>query len=484
MPIPRRDCRSRWIPRSARLACVGLSLCAWLATGGARAAAATASPAAVDVTALRDGPQIQEFVIGVRSLERSLGAFTDVLRWRVLERGRADASVARAWGLPVDTPIQQALVGNAASRYGFVRLVEIGVAQRLPVRPGARWWDTGGMFNLNVLVRDLDATVDGLRMLGWTARSEPAAYGQEGSVRGRSMIMVGPDDLVLSFQQRLSPPLTGWPPFEGASHIEVGYQVVRDLDAWLALYTTQLGLPLDGRVRTDRNPRPIGPNAFGLPENAVGWTDSRQANVALRRDHEQSFGVRQFSRATGQDFSARARPPNLGITNVRIPVANLVALRARLVAAGIEIASDLQVVRLSPYGTVRALNVRSPGGSGLWLELFEPGAEPMSETELREFTRRGRFATWRRFNNELAGSTWWYPDGSARLQWNSGESAERGTWTIKGNTVCTAWARLRSNRELCVQHYRLHDDVTQSFRVEGGGPDGVYAWHSAGEGMP
>ncbi len=435
---------------------------------------------AMDPAALRAGPQLQEFVIGVRSLERSLPAFTDVLGWRVFERGRADASVARAWNLPVNTRIEQALVGNPASQYGFVRLVEIDAPNRVVIRPGARWWDTGGMFNLNVLVRDLGRTVEGLRALGWTATSEPATYGRPGGANGRSMIMIGLDDLVLSFQQRIAPELTGWPAFERTGHIEVGYQVVRDIDAWLAFYTRQLQLPLSGPVRIDRNPQPIGPNFFGLPDNAVGFTDGRQANVALRVGHEQSFGVRQFSRATGQDFASRARPPNLGITNVRIPVPDLAALRTRLVNARADIAADMQVVRLSPYGTVRALNVRSPGGSGQWLELFEPGAEPMTEVELREFTRAGRVATWTRFNNELAGSVWWFPDGTARVKWDAGNLDERGTWTIKGNAVCTAWTRLRSNRELCVHHYRLFDDTTQSFRVDGGGPDGIYAWRAAG----
>jgi hypothetical protein len=445
-------------------------------SGGVAAARAADAPAPEAGT----GPQIQEFVIGVADLERSLPAFTTALKWRVFERGRADATVARLWGLPVGTRIEQALVGNANSRYGHVRLAQIDLPGRVPIRPGARWWDTGGMLNMNVLVRDLDATVAALRALGWTTNSMPSSYGREGAASGRSMIMIGPDDLVLSFQQRISPPLTGWPPFEGAGHIEIGYQVVRDLDAWYAFYTGLLGFVPSGPIRTDRNPKPIGPNIFGLPYDAVGLTDGRQANVLLRPGHEQSFGVRQFARSTGEDFAARARPPNLGITSVRVPMKDLAGLRERLRRAGAEFAADLQVVALAPYGTVRALAVRSPGGSGLWLELFEPGASPMTETELREFTRRGRFATWTRFNNELTGSVWWFPDGSARVKWDAGNLDERGTWTVRGDAVCTAWPRLRSGRELCVKHYRLAGDTTQSFRVDGGGPDGIYDWREPG----
>ena len=44
-----------------------------------------------------------------------------------------------------------------------------------------------------------------------------------------------------------------------------------------------------------------------------------------------------------------------------------------------------------------------------------------------------------------------------------------------GNTVCTAWQGLREGRELCVRHYRLWGEVTQSFRVDGT-PDGSHYW--------
>jgi hypothetical protein len=461
-----------------------LTIACGLLLSGCSDTNAQTAPAAIATVpppmAIDNGPRLQEFVIGVRSLERSLPAFTQALRWRVIERGRVDATVARAWNLPVDTAMEQALVGSPASPYGHVRLVQIDVPGREPIRPGARWWDTGGMFNLNVLVRDLDATIAGLRALGWTATGEPASYARPGGVSGRSMIMVGPDDLVLSFQQRIAPVLSGWPAFEGASHIEVGYQIVRDLDAWLTLYTGALQLPLSGAVRTDFSARPIGINAYGLPESAVGFTDGRQANISLRSGHEQSFGVRQFTRASGRDFSLRARPPNLGITSVRMPVPNLALVRDRLRAASMEFVSDTQIVRLSSTEAVQLLIVRSPGGSGLWLELFAPDPGPMSESELREFTREGRSGTWTRFNNQLTGSIWWFPDGTARVKWDAGNLDERGTWAIKGNAVCTAWTRLRNNRELCVHHHRLGQDRTQSFRVGDGGPDGVHLWQAAG----
>ena len=344
------------------------------------------------------GGRIQEFVVSVSNIERTRAAFTDVLKWRVIEQGKTDPSVSRLWSLDVDTPIKQVLVGNAESKYGYVRLVEIDRPDRQIIRPGGRWWDTGGMFNFNVLVRNLDATIAGLRQLGWTSAALPEIYERPGNVRGKSMIMIGPDDIVVSFQERQSPPLQGWPPFDGASHIEVGYQVVTDVARWFEFYTGTLGFPAVGGIRDSKSDKPLGQNSYGLPHNLVGVMDGRQANIRPRDKMEQSLGARQFPNAEGHDFSDRARPPNLGIISARLPVPDILAMREKLMAAKADIVSDLQVVKLSPYGDVRALAVRSPGGSGFWLELFQPGAKPMTESELKTFTKNGRFSTWIRFN--------------------------------------------------------------------------------------
>ena len=332
------------------------------------------------------GSQIQEFVISVSDLERTLPAFTEVLRWEVLHRGPADPTVARSWGLDVDTVIEEVLIGNGASDRGFVRLVQIqGVEQEL-IRPGARWWDTGGMMNFNVLVKDLDATVAGLRAHGWHGISLPSTYQRGEAVRGKSMIMIGPDDVMMSFQERQAPPLRGWPPFDGATHIEVGYQIVTDIDAWRDFHTDVLGL-FAHDISERRSSEPVGPNDYGLPHNLVGVADNKQVNVMVPEGGKQSLGARQHLSATGYDFAARAKPPNLGIMTVRLPVPDLLAVAARLKARGIELAAETQIVRMAPYGTVRSLAVRAPGGSGLWLELFEPGAEPASRAELQAFLK-------------------------------------------------------------------------------------------------
>ena len=164
---------------------------------------------------------------------------------------------------------------------------------------------------------------------------------------------------------------------------------------------------------------------------------------------------------------------------VRIATPDIEALRSRLVDARIPLSADVQLLRLTwdPLNFVRALAVRVPE-SGVWIEVIQPGARPMSEQELRQFTASDRMSRWTRFNNQLTGSVWWRADGSAHVKWDQGSLDVEGTRTVRGDTMCTAWKGLREGRELCVQHYRLWGEVTQSFRVDGT-PDGIHHWEPA-----
>jgi len=419
------------------------------------------------------GPRIQEFVISVSDLDRTLSAFTEVLNWTVLYRGSPDMTVARVWGLEVETEIDEVLVGNAASDRGFVRLVKIkGVDQRI-IRPGGRWWDTGGLFNLHVLVENLEATVAGLRERGWHGTGLASTDHRGESVRAKSMTMIGPDDVVLSLQDHQAQPVTGRPLTEGTTHVEAGDQIVSDIEAWRAFHTDALGFLADD-VRERRSDEPVGPNDHGLPHNLVGVTDRRQATVMGPQTRERSLGARQQLTAEGYDFSGRANPPNLGLMTVRLAVADVLGLAKRLERKGVPLAAQSQIVRLAPYGTARTLAVRSPGGSGLWLELLEPGAEPAGREELQAFFKDGRFANWTRFNNRLTGTVEHRADGSARVSWQTGLD-EEGIWALEGNAICTAWHRLRDFREQCDHYYRIGDTAYQSFTVSGR-PDGLLYW--------
>ena len=411
--------------------------------------------------------QLQEFVVSVSDIERVLPAFRDVLQWKVLQTGVAGPTVARSWGLPGKTRVNEVLLGNAASRYGYVRLVQITDVTQQAIRPMGRWWDTGGMYNLNVLVKDLDAVEAGLTKQGWHAVGLMDAYEYPGNVRGKSQIMIGPEYVVLSFQQRMSPALTGWPEFTGATHVEVGYQIVNDFDKAQGFWKNIIGLTTrEPRLR--KSAKPVGKNDYGLPHNLIGVEDSRQGGAYPRKGGEQLIGLRQFVSATGYDFSERAKPPNLGIMTLRMPFADIDPILQRARAAGMPLAAEPQIVEIAPYGKVRLAALRAPG-SGMWLEIFEPGVKPLAREAMQSLLGHGAGGRWVSFGGGAGGTISYARGGKAQVSWEKGSL--KGTWALKGNSICTAWPTLRDGREQCAVYFQVDGGTYQSFQIDGT-PDG------------
>jgi hypothetical protein len=412
---------------------------------------------------------IQEFVIGVSDMARAKPVYTDVLKWKVKHAGPADLSIVNLWRLDLKAKVDEVLVGNEQSAYGFVRLVEIAGAERVIARPNGSWFDTGGMLNLNVLVKNLDETVTGLRRHGFHGFAEPESYVYPTGAKGISMMMLGHDDVVISFQERQSPPLQGWPAFEGATHIETGYQVVTDIGAWNDFWTKVVGLSAR-EVRERRADKAIGPNDYRLPHNTKGLDDSKQGGAYPIKGGEQLLGVRQFLNATGADYAARAQPPNLGIIGIRMPFKDIDALAKRVADAMIPFAAPKQVYTIAPYGKVKGFAILQPGGSGLWTEFFEMDPQPMTAAEMKAFLARDRVSAWVPTGWKGGGTSTWRADGSAEVTWSTGKAV--GRWTLKGNAICTEWTTLRDGRESCAIYYDMGDGVYQSYTLTGQ-PEGM-----------
>jgi len=409
-----------------------------------------------------DETQIQEYIVGVERLPRAKRVYTDVLKWKVKHEGDVDPSVAWMWGLAPKTKGTESLVGNGASKYGFVRLVQLEGVERKIARPNASWFDTGGLFNLNILVKDLNATAAALRNSGFHAFAEPESYAYPGNVKGISTMMVGHDDVVLSFQERQSPPLSGWPDFDGATHVEVGYQIVKDAKSWNDFWTKTVGLTAR-ELRTRKATKAIGPNDFRLPYNTKGLDDSIQGGVYPRKGGEQQIGVRQFINSTGADYSDRARPPNLGIVGMRLVMKDVDALAERARKANVEIIASMRVYTLAPYGLVKGFAVKAPGGSGLWTEFFEQGPKPLTKEEMQTLLSNGAKNKWTGFGGSDCPkcTSDFNKDGSAKVTWSRGEAV--GNWTLKGNAICTTWTTLRDGRESCAVYYDVGNKTYESY---------------------
>jgi catechol 2,3-dioxygenase-like lactoylglutathione lyase family enzyme len=329
-------------------------------------AAFAATPAAAQIVAPVTGQGWQEAVVHVADAKPWVDFLTGDAGWRVMSRGRVDASVIAAWGLPSGVTGTEVLLGNAGDTKGWVRLVTLrGVASQ-PIRPAAQAWDPGGWFSLMTRSRDATAIYHKAIARGWSAYNSPQEF-SFGGVALRNVVIRGPDGVNIAIYERLSPKLEGWETIRGISRAFNVMTMVKDFEAERIFFQEGLGFGA-WFVGNYEDKVPVATN-FGLPVNLSVTTPRRSGILWESQGEDGRVEVMRFVGLEGLDQSPRASFANRGIVSIRIPVASLDAWVARARGHGIAVRVASAPVRLPPYGNVRHAWVQSPNG-GI-VEAFE-----------------------------------------------------------------------------------------------------------------
>jgi hypothetical protein len=307
------------------------------------ALAAARAHAATAITGWR------EAVLIVPDLNPWIEVLTNVGGWQILSQTAPGTSLNKFWNLPAGAATAQVLMHNAGTAKGFIRLVRVYGAPQTLIRPDDQAWDTGGISALDLRVTDIESTRTALHARGWRAPSDPVRYTTYG-FDDIQWVPVSPDGIRLSFIQRVSPKLTGWPELKKWSRATNAAIITRDMAAAQNLWTG-LGLRQVGQSSTVGK----GANVMGLP-----WSFAATTPIDIRGfgsgtlTGDASIEMISMPAARGRDFSAAAHPPNFGIAALRI---------ANPPLRGTPIS-------IPPYGICNAASL--PGPDGVTLEVFAP----------------------------------------------------------------------------------------------------------------
>ncbi len=292
--------------------------------------------------------------------------FEEVAGWQVLHEGMASDDVLAAWQLPDAASAMETVVGNPGTNRGYVRLIEFTGVDQQQIRSNAQSWDTGGWFDVNSRVLDMDAMFAEYQSRDWQGASDPVQF-SFGPFVVKEWLTRGPDGIVLALIERVEPPLQGWPALKKMSRIFNATQIVSDIDAARDFYIEKLGF--ETYLDHSGASKAAGPNVLGLPHNLATEIPREVSIVHPDGINEGSVELLEFVGADGADWSARATPPNLGILMLRFPVDDIDQFAAHVKARGITVAFDVTDVDFAPYGKARLMGLRGP--DGVWLEFFE-----------------------------------------------------------------------------------------------------------------
>lgn len=315
------------------------------------------------------GPLL-EAVFSVGKLDEAVAFFHSVTDWETVHSGSVNADVGAStqldfWSLPPRVGLSEVLLRDPKLNYGGLRLVHFHNVEQRYIRTGAALWHTGGIYNINLRVRNIERVFNQMRERGWRAHSEPHEYNFSGLVV-REVMVHGPDDVCIALVERVAPPLEGWH-FDATSHVYNSTQIVRDYAATRDFYVNGLGF--DVRFETPLRWDESGPNVYGVPHNLAPGVTGILAIFQPPNAEQSTVEVIQLEGATGHDYSANAVPPNRGVLMLRLRCADVRAYHEQLTTRGVPIHAAPRVVNIAPYGDTLTMAVRTPDGA--WLEFVQ-----------------------------------------------------------------------------------------------------------------
>lgn len=312
---------------------------------------------------------MQEIVVSVWNMEHLRSTLMDIGRWSAYPLPDAPGEQFAAWHVPeACTRIEQLLLKPENDNRGFIRLVRFHGVDSEPMRPSQHTWDTGGIFDINVYVKDTQAIYAALQRVGWTALGPPTDY-HLADFSIRQAVMVGPDGVVVVLLQAYGGVLIELPEYTGMSRTFNALQIVRDYDVSFDFFANGLGWkPLVETVVDDAEEP--GRNMLGIPANIARGLRRRVSILHPEGANDGSAQILEIRGLEGNDFAGRCVAPNIGYLCARFPVTDAAAYADELRARDVVLYTEPLELFMAPYGTVTLFSVRTPDGA--ILEFFTP----------------------------------------------------------------------------------------------------------------
>jgi hypothetical protein len=310
----------------------------------------------------------REAVVHVKKLESLQQQFSDILQYDVRYSGQSSSPQAAFWQAPEASSIDEVLLGPADVDFGLVRIVRINGVDNREIRPAGKPWEAGGIYDLDIRVRDVQKVYDQFVDAGWSGIHTPFQYTM-GPSTVKHCELYGPDRLVLALIERVDPPLGPDAGFDQVSCAFNSTQLLYEDELEAHHYFYQQVLGFECLIETEINWPYPGENVFGLPHNIAMecpapvyiYSPSGQMKGAV-----ETCAIRGLS---GQHYGEHASPRNRGTTVLRFPVNDLEGYAEKIQQQGCALAQPITEMEIAPYGVTRVFAVKSAAGA--WLEFFE-----------------------------------------------------------------------------------------------------------------
>lgn len=282
--------------------------------------------------------------------------------WKIIDEGISDKNWMEYWGLS-NYQANYKLYQNPGTNKGRVRVIRFKNSDgRIApsIRPHSQSWDTGGIFDFNLRVKDLDYVNKSMTLSGWKAPTEPIEF-RFGKFHVKEWLPVGPDSVQIALIERISPSLKGWPALNKMSRTFNATMIVDDLPAAEKFWRDMLGFKIY-LYHKGASPEP-GNNVLGLPHNLASSIHREVYVLHPKGKNDGSIELLKFHGATGRDFSKHTDVPNRGISSLRFSVEDIDKLLLRAEKFGFTPIMKAENLDFLPDQKADFVALRAPGGA-------------------------------------------------------------------------------------------------------------------------
>ena len=115
----------------------------------------------------------QEVIFSVRNLDKSSQMYSKLAGWQEVYRGACSEDQLEYWELPKDCRAEEALLINPGDNEGFLRLICFKNIKQRHIRSSGQSWDTGGIYDIDVRVKNLEKCMIEFQEEGWLGYNDP-----------------------------------------------------------------------------------------------------------------------------------------------------------------------------------------------------------------------------------------------------------------------------------------------------------------------
>ncbi len=252
------------------------------------------------------------------------------------------------------------LLGNPRNEHGFIRLKEYADDVTFCARKMGETWDTGGIFDYDIRVRDINLMYNSLLSHGWSAYESPQEF-SFGKFKVKEVLMKGWYGDVVAMIERMAPPLEGFPHMKKSSYVFNSTQIVKHMDNALMFYKDILGFK-EYMHHNGASPR-AGPNVLGLPHDEADKIIRDIYILHPEGSNDGSIELISFHGKPGKDLSEDCLLRGLGNQSVRMPVVDMSFWKEKCNSNNVKIINQAEEVEVAGIGRINWLAIASPEGA-------------------------------------------------------------------------------------------------------------------------